>query len=48
MFREPATRFAGMAESHRTFVLRDPSDNLLEFKQYDDPRLQYQLAAHHQ
>jgi extradiol dioxygenase family protein len=41
MFREMATRFEGMAEVHRTFVLRDPSDNLLEFKHYADPRMMY-------
>jgi hypothetical protein len=26
---------------HRTFVLRDPSDNLVEFKHYTDPRMMY-------
>lgn len=40
-FREPAVRFEGMVERHRTVVLRDPSDNLLEFKHYDDPRMMY-------
>jgi len=40
-FREVTVRFDGSAESHRTFVLRDPSDNLLEFKHYDDPRMMY-------
>jgi extradiol dioxygenase family protein len=40
-FREPALRFEGMVESHLTVVLRDPSDNLLEFKHYDDPRMMY-------
>jgi extradiol dioxygenase family protein len=37
----PATRFEGTAEQHRTVFLVDPSNNVLEFKQYDDPRLQY-------
>ena len=37
----PATRFEGTAEQHRTIFLVDPSNNVLEFKQYDDPRLQY-------
>ncbi|MEV6924562.1 VOC family protein [Dactylosporangium sp. NPDC051485] len=37
----PATRFEGTAEQHRTIFLADPSNNVLEFKQYDDPRLQY-------
>jgi extradiol dioxygenase family protein len=40
-FRELSTRFEGMAEEHRTFVLIDPSDNLLEFKHYRDPRMMY-------
>jgi uncharacterized protein len=39
MFRDVSRRFDGMAETHRTFVLRDPSDNLIEFKCYDDPRM---------
>jgi uncharacterized protein len=34
-------RFEGMVEEHRTFVLRDPSGNLLEFKHYHDPRMMY-------
>ena len=29
------------AEEHETFVLADPSHNLLEFKHYDDPRMMY-------
>ena len=41
IFRDVATRFEGRAEVHRTFVLRDPSDNLLEFKHYRDPRMMY-------
>ena len=28
-------------EEHRTFVLLDPSGNLLEFKHYRDPRMMY-------
>jgi hypothetical protein len=40
-FCEVDTRFAGRAEEHRTFVLRDPSDNLIEFKHYNDPRMMY-------
>ena len=40
-FAEPFHRFAGRAEEHRTFVLADPSNNLLEFKYYDDPRMMY-------
>ncbi|MFI1913756.1 VOC family protein [Nocardia sp. NPDC020380] len=40
-FAEPATRFAGLVEEHLTMVLRDPSNNLLEFKHYLDPRMMY-------
>jgi uncharacterized protein len=40
-FRDISTRFEGMAEAHRTFVLVDPSGNLLEFKHYRDPRMMY-------
>jgi uncharacterized protein len=40
-FRDVATRFEGMAEEHQTFVLVDPSSNLLEFKHYRDPRMMY-------
>jgi extradiol dioxygenase family protein len=29
------------AEQHRTLFLADPSNNVIEFKNYDDPRLQY-------
>ena len=36
-----STRFEGLVEVHRTFVLRDPSDNLIEFKHYTDPRMMY-------
>jgi len=41
MFRDLSTRFEGLVEVHRTFVLRDPSDNLIEFKHYADPRMMY-------
>jgi uncharacterized protein len=41
MFSDITVRFEGMVEVHRTFVLRDPSDNLIEFKHYDDPRMMY-------
>jgi uncharacterized protein len=36
-----ATRFGGLVEEHETFVLLDPSANLLEFKHYTDPRMMY-------
>ena len=37
----PERRFEGTAEEHRTIFLVDPSNNVLEFKQYVDPRLQF-------
>jgi uncharacterized protein len=40
-YSEVSTRFEGMVEEHRTFVLLDPSGNLLEFKHYLDPRMMY-------
>jgi uncharacterized protein len=40
-FRDLATRFEGRAEAHRTFVLIDPSGNLVEFKHYRDHRMMY-------
>ena len=40
-FAEPFHRFAGRIEEHETFVLIDPSHNLLEFKYYEDPRMMY-------
>ena len=40
-FAEVSTRFGAMAEEHRTFVLLDPSGNLLEFKHYRDPRMMH-------
>jgi uncharacterized protein len=40
-FRDLSMRFEGMVEEHRTFVLIDPSNNLLEFKHYRDPRMMY-------
>jgi uncharacterized protein len=40
-FADVSTRFDGLVEAHRTFVLRDPSDNLVEFKHYADPRMMH-------
>jgi uncharacterized protein len=40
-YREEATRFAGTAMEHRTIFLVDRSNNVLELKQYEDPRLEY-------
>jgi extradiol dioxygenase family protein len=41
VFRPLATRFEGRVEEHLTLVLRDPSNNLIEFKHYLDPRMMY-------
>lgn len=41
VFRPLSRRFEGLAEEHRTVVLKDPSGNLIEFKHYLDPRLLY-------
>jgi extradiol dioxygenase family protein len=40
-FCEPFVRFKGLREVHRSFLLRDPSNNLLEFKYYHDPEMVY-------
>ncbi len=40
-FQDVPARFEGMAEAHRTLVLRGSFDNLLEFKHYRDPRMMY-------
>jgi extradiol dioxygenase family protein len=40
-FREPFVRFPGEPAEHETFFLRDPSNNLLEFKLYRDPAYVY-------
>jgi uncharacterized protein len=34
-------RFKDTPEEHLTFVLRDPSGNLIEFKHYRDPRMMH-------
>ena len=41
LFADVSVRFDGLVEAHRTFVIRDPSDNLIEFKHYADPRMMY-------
>ncbi len=41
IFSDLSTRFDGRAEAHRSFVLEDPSRNLVEFKHYRDPRMMY-------
>ncbi len=40
-FKACEPRFKDMVEEHVTFVLRDPSGNLIEFKHYRDPRMMY-------
>ncbi|MFD1673759.1 VOC family protein [Alicyclobacillus fodiniaquatilis] len=40
-FRDLSTRFEGLIEEHLTYFLQDPSNNLLEFKYYYDPRMMY-------
>jgi extradiol dioxygenase family protein len=40
-FSKPFTRFESMVEEHSSFVLKDPSNNLLEFKHYRDHRMMY-------
>ncbi len=40
-FREPFCRFSGKVEEHYTFFLKDPSNNLLEFKYYIDDGMIY-------
>ncbi|MCY0869406.1 MAG: VOC family protein [Firmicutes bacterium] len=40
-FKEPSVRFEGRIEEHEMFFLIDPSNNLLEFKHYHDPRMMY-------
>ncbi|MEO7194630.1 MAG: VOC family protein [Pseudonocardiaceae bacterium] len=40
-FVDPFRRFDGRPEGHDAFVLRDPSNNLLEFKHYDNPHMMY-------
>ena len=40
-FATVGPRFKDAVEEHLTFVLRDPSNNLIEFKHYRDPRMMY-------
>ena len=40
-FRMVQPRFKDLVEEHLTFVLRDPSNNLIEFKHYRDPRMMW-------
>lgn len=40
-FATCSPRFKDQVEEHLTFVLRDPSNNLIEFKHYRDPRMMH-------
>ncbi|WP_078553980.1 VOC family protein [Bacillus alkalicellulosilyticus] len=40
-FQKPMVRFEGKQEEHMTFFLVDPSNNLLEFKYYNDDSMVY-------
>ncbi|MGH9093733.1 MAG: VOC family protein, partial [Acidimicrobiales bacterium] len=40
-YRPCQPRFKDEVEEHLTFVLQDPSNNLIEFKHYRDPRMIY-------
>lgn len=41
MLCEPQKRFPSLVEEHLTMQLVDPSNNILEFKYYNDPRMMY-------
>lgn len=40
-FAAPFSRFEGTPEVHRTFFLKDPSNNLIEFKWYLNAEMSY-------
>jgi len=40
-FCEPKLRFQNREDEHRFFFLKDPSNNLLEFKYYKNPDMMY-------
>ena len=41
MFEEPFVRLEGLKEEHGIFFIKDPSNNLIEFKWYNDPSMMY-------
>jgi extradiol dioxygenase family protein len=41
MFYGPIQRFEGTVEEHTTMCVLDPSNNVLEFKHYHDPRMMH-------
>lgn len=40
-YADVSNRFEGKIEVHRTFVVADPANNLIEFKHYVDHRMMY-------
>ena len=41
LYRDLFVRFSDQPECHRTFFIADPSNNLIEFKHYDEDRFVY-------
>lgn len=41
LFRDLFVRFGELPERHRAFFIADPSNNLIEFKHYDEDRFVY-------
>ena len=41
LYRDLFVRFSDLPERHRTFFIADPSNNLIEFKHYDEERFVY-------
>ncbi len=41
VFEEVFSRFKGLVEEHLSFMIKDPANNLIEFKWYKDPRMMY-------
>ncbi len=41
LFEAPFSRLEGKPEEHRSFVIVDPSKNLIEFKYYFEPKMAY-------
>lgn len=41
LFHGPFLRYEGKAEERATLCVLDPSNNVLEFKHYKDPRMMY-------
>lgn len=40
-YRKPFVRYGGTPREHRSFFIKDPSSNLIEFKWYRDPAAIY-------